>query len=265
MQIKSVTVTPDQAKEWLKGNKLNRPIRKSYVHKLAEAMKRGEWGITHQPIALANGRLLDGQHRLLALVDSQLPKLQMSVAYDADPATFDIIDVGINRSAADIFREDRHVINPISFIGRIIYGRYTMHQLQPIYIRFHKQLRELQANVNRNTRMMAAPIKAAAVAAVLDGESKEYVNKLYQDMCAFNAKALPDIAISFLKQISMGNKSGGRGAGRKVGSSERDQLLVRAFTVFHKGNANQSWPSVKNLPMRVDAIRKLFRTEMGVK
>lgn len=260
MQIKSVAVTAEQAKEWLKGNKLNRPIRKGYLHKLSEAMKRGEWTVTHQPIALSNGRLLDGQHRLMALVDSGLQKLQMSVAYDADPATFDVIDVGINRSASDIFREDRHVINPISYIGRLVYGRYTMHQLQPVYIRFHKQLREMQANVNRNTRLMAAPIKAAAMGAILDGESKEYVYKLYQDMCSFNAKALPNVALAFLKQISMGGRTG-----RKVASTERDQLLVRAFTVFHKANADLSWPAVKDIGSRIEVVRKLFRAEMGVK
>lgn len=259
MQIKSVVVTQEQAKEWLKGNKLNRPIRKGYLHKLSEAMKRGEWSVTHQPIALSNGRLLDGQHRLMALVDSGLQKLQMSVAYDADPATFDVIDVGINRSASDIFREDRHIINPISYIGRLVYGRYTMHQLQPVYIRFHKQLREMMQNIDRNTRMMAAPIKAAAIAAVLDGESKEYVYKLYQDMGKFNAKVLPNIAIAFLKQISVGK------TGRKVASTERDQLLVRAFTVFHKANADQLWPAVKDIGSRVEAVRKLFREEMGVK
>lgn len=261
MQIKQVEVTPAIAREWLKKNTQNRPLRKIYISKMAEAMKRGEWKTTHQAIAMADGRLLDGQHRLLAFLESGLPKIEMTVAYNSDPATFDVIDVGANRSAGDIFREDRMVINPIAFIGRLVYSRYTMHQLQPIYIKFHKQFREIAGLLHRNTKggFTSAPIKVAMVAAILDGESKDYVYQIYKDMGNFNVKNLPKVALLFVRQLS--TESGGK----KVSAGERDQILARAFTVFHKASANFEKLSVKDLSTRMSTIRGIFKTELGIK
>lgn len=55
----------------LQTNGRNRQLRKLYVEKLAEAMKRGEWTMNGEPIQVADdGTLLNGQHRLRAVVQS---------------------------------------------------------------------------------------------------------------------------------------------------------------------------------------------------
>lgn len=43
-------VTPALAREWLKLNTRNRPIRQAAVADLAKAIERGEWKVTHQGI-----------------------------------------------------------------------------------------------------------------------------------------------------------------------------------------------------------------------
>lgn len=62
-------VTPKMAAEWLKLNTANRKLRRWWASAIASAIKRGEYVCTHQGVAFsASGVLLDGQHRLVAIV-----------------------------------------------------------------------------------------------------------------------------------------------------------------------------------------------------
>lgn len=64
-------ITPEKAANYLQRNTNNRPLRKSLVALLAREMQLGRWKLTHQGIAFnCNGTLLDGQHRLAAVVES---------------------------------------------------------------------------------------------------------------------------------------------------------------------------------------------------
>jgi hypothetical protein len=68
------------------------------VRLLVRAIQDDQWKITHQPIALdVHGILIDGQHRVAAVAMAGL-NVQMLIAYDADPETFDIIDTGRSRT-----------------------------------------------------------------------------------------------------------------------------------------------------------------------
>ena len=61
---------------------------------LSKAMKRGDFKLTHQGIAIGEGGiLLDGQHRLKAFIESGLPRLNMSVSFGVPRDAFDSIDV----------------------------------------------------------------------------------------------------------------------------------------------------------------------------
>lgn len=67
----AVLITPQIAKEWLSLNGLNRPLDRRLVSLYSSVMTRGAWQLTGETIVFGdNGRLLDGQHRLAAIVDS---------------------------------------------------------------------------------------------------------------------------------------------------------------------------------------------------
>jgi hypothetical protein len=95
-------VTPVKAAEMLSANTSNRPLSRSTVRAFAEAMRRGDWLVTHQGIAIdTNGVLVDGQHRLAAIIEADLP-VEMTVFTDVEPDTFDVLDTGKKRNAADV-------------------------------------------------------------------------------------------------------------------------------------------------------------------
>jgi hypothetical protein len=93
MQIRVEKITPDVAKALLVGNTANRNISKLHVARLAREMELGRWQTSHQGIAVATcGRILDGQHRLHAIVSSGVT-VTMAVARDVPEDTFDVIDL----------------------------------------------------------------------------------------------------------------------------------------------------------------------------
>jgi hypothetical protein len=93
-------ITPSMAARWLEGNTHNRPITQGHVERLAREMKAGRWRMTHQGIAFSpNGRLLDGQHRLWAVVMADVT-VPMRVFFNEPGENIECFDGGLVRSAA---------------------------------------------------------------------------------------------------------------------------------------------------------------------
>ena len=98
-----VNVTPAQAKKWLEGNTNNRPIYQRVVGRLVNEMREGRWMVNGSTISFTSeGRLLDGQHRLTALIEYGKP-LKMLVAKNIEDEAFKSIDTGLKRTTAQIF------------------------------------------------------------------------------------------------------------------------------------------------------------------
>lgn len=85
MHTKQMTITPELAKQFLTQNTNNRAVRTSVVKRYAADMLAGNFLLMpHGIVFLKDGTLADGQHRLLAIVDSQTSQ-SMMVTFDADP------------------------------------------------------------------------------------------------------------------------------------------------------------------------------------
>ena len=105
MKTELITITPKMAEEFLAKNmKRNRPVMKSTVNAYARTMKAGGWNTTHQGIAFNDkGELIDGQHRLHAIIAANVP-ITMNVTYDVHqiPGEAFTIDMGRKRTYGNI-------------------------------------------------------------------------------------------------------------------------------------------------------------------
>lgn len=102
MRMEIVEITPETAERLLAGAAgiPQRAVTARRVAGFAGAMKRGQWQITHQPIAIdPAGVLIDGQHRLQAIALAGMP-VTMLVAYNVPRETFAVIDTGFARSTS---------------------------------------------------------------------------------------------------------------------------------------------------------------------
>ncbi|TAJ21820.1 MAG: hypothetical protein EPO65_00535 [Dehalococcoidia bacterium] len=96
-----IFVTPEMAERWLKQNTKNRPLTPSDVNRYARDMLSGAWEFTGEAIKFGNnGALLDGQHRLAAIIKSGVT-LPLLVIRELDPAVQRVMDTGRRRTAAD--------------------------------------------------------------------------------------------------------------------------------------------------------------------
>jgi hypothetical protein len=101
--VQQMTIDPEQALRWLDTcNTNNRKVSDKHVQRLARDMAEGKWVLTHAGIAFGpDNTLLDGQHRLWAIVESGRT-VEMFVWRNVDPETMIAIDCGKMRSMADI-------------------------------------------------------------------------------------------------------------------------------------------------------------------
>jgi len=100
MKAELKTITPEYAAEMLALNHRNRRLDKRYVARLADDMKRGLWKINGNTICVNGTLLIDGQHRLQAVVDSGV-SINCLVVEGLESDVFDTIDIGKKRSHSD--------------------------------------------------------------------------------------------------------------------------------------------------------------------
>jgi hypothetical protein len=99
---RKIEISPALAGKLLALNTHNRPIRQADVADWKRKMLSGEYRPTHQGIALdTNGVLQDGQHRLTAIVELDVPQIAW-VAVGMPPDNFTVTDAGRNRTYADV-------------------------------------------------------------------------------------------------------------------------------------------------------------------
>lgn len=100
-------VTPMMAQQYLTHNTHNRSLSSGQVNKYAYAMQLGDWQLSDSIKFDTYGRLIDGQHRLAAVVQSNCT-VQMFVVRGLNPSAQDIIDTGRARRASDAVKLRGH-------------------------------------------------------------------------------------------------------------------------------------------------------------
>lgn len=226
MYTEVVTVTPELAAEWLKRNTDNRALRKWHVDSLAAAILRNEWVLTHQGVAFStDGRLLDGQHRLAAIVKAGQP-VQIAVARNVVDLAFKTIDQGIKRTLSDVFGVDNRIMEPVRAACSVYYGssRTTPDRVEAIYKSgLGATITEIIGFCGTSRKVFSsASFKLGAAIQIMDGSDKGYVLSQYKAMINFDIDNMSEASKSILKQVQQGTCL----------SKHRGDLLARSLVVF---------------------------------
>lgn len=107
MRTLLIEITPSKAAEILERNVQNRKISYAKVDQYSRDMASGNWEETHEGIAFAeDGTLIDGQHRLLAIVKTGCA-IKLNVTYGMSDSARTKINSGKPRSIKDQFTINR--------------------------------------------------------------------------------------------------------------------------------------------------------------
>ena len=102
MGMAPIKLTPEIAEYLLGRNHSNRPVNRNTVMQYMSDIKKGDFVLTGDTIKVSDtGRLLDGQHRCLAVAESG-GEIDIVLVFGLEEDVFDKIDTGRTRMASDV-------------------------------------------------------------------------------------------------------------------------------------------------------------------
>lgn len=108
IKMQVIEITPDKAACMLEKNTRNRPLDNSRVKRYTDAIKDGKWKINGECIIISpDGTILDGQHRLWAIIESR-KAVEMCVMFNVDEETIATINCGKSRGPGDVLSINGH-------------------------------------------------------------------------------------------------------------------------------------------------------------
>lgn len=120
------TINPGKAEEYLKLTTRNRHITAHHLAGLVNDMKNNRWVFNGDPVRFNGNTLIDGQHRLTAIVKSGRTQ-EFVVIRQLTKEAFDTIDIGRRRKTSDYLSMDgKHYPQTLSSASRwiIAYRKY---------------------------------------------------------------------------------------------------------------------------------------------
>ena len=186
-------VTPAHAEKWLEMNTGNRRIRPSHVRHLAKQMEMGRWMLSPEPIVFSPQRLLDGQHRLSAVLMSGCT-IEASVALVQNEDVFRVLDQGVNRNNSDLMGIPSTVLQPLQWllkqsVNGLRKGKIVIDDIERIR---NENIFTLSYRANdiikpKDRRFKSAPFRAAYIMAVdLKMCDLETADRIYTDLSHMN-------------------------------------------------------------------------------
>ena len=125
---KSVTadmelIPPDIAADYLKQSGPNRSSVSSVLDRYTRDIREDDWDFTGETIIFSSqGKLLDGQHRLLACIEADKPIIVL-VVRGVPPKAFAKMDIGRSRTAGDVLSASNfNHANMIAAASRALLG-----------------------------------------------------------------------------------------------------------------------------------------------
>lgn len=181
-------VTPETAAEWLLDhNKNNRKIRATRVTAYARDMRSGDWMATHEAIAFnCDGTLIDGQHRLEAVIESGIPGWFL-VFHGVPKAVARVIDSNATRSASDALKivHGKDATARDVTVAKIIYrgGRNKMYaptrsEALEMYSKYESAVNTVSSMFEGpSTHIAISPVMGVIGRALLSGVSETKLRK----------------------------------------------------------------------------------------
>lgn len=251
-------VTPEMARRWLTQNTINRPLNAAHVAFIAKKIEQNEWMVTHQGIAFSSdGTLLDGQHRLAAIVQTGKAIL-LTVTFGQDIATFAAIDDVRRRSTADALKIPYVDVAVCRWILRLRAGsakgnrgqQDTPAEIAAVYAEYQAELKEIEAAASPGSKVRSsAPIRTAALARLVTGH-RAHVLMALRAFAALDLDRLPKVFGALLRGMQSGTINA-------HGSAAPD-LMVRSWMAFDPARAGLDRLTYREMDLHLAAMGQAF-------
>lgn len=248
-------IGPVQAQQILDtSNHGNRRLRPAAVEKYAMTMKRGDWKLTPEPLVISNtGRLLNGQHRLSAVVAAKTT-CQFFIVDGVDDDVFPSIDRGVSRTASDALSLDKKLVEAATILARYLGGARRIDDAMisraaDIIASTHASL--VEGAAAQTKVFSSAPLRAAACLRILSGPHGDYVRETYKAFVNGHITDLPPNPLNFVGSVARGQLA-------VRGNAGQVETFVRAWDVFDYDKRENSRITIRDQSGRLAEMRKAF-------
>lgn len=246
-------ITPTLAAGYLGKSASNRTISDVHMKKLVHAMERGQWTLGQPIMFNKDGELIDGQHRLHAVIRSGI-SLDFNVLRNIDAANH--IDMGRTRRISDILTMNGYKdATVLSAVTRLVLAMETYPNAVPVphgrqsasitvddvlqRVGYDSMMRDVAKDVSGTFKPLARALSSAAVAgwllyvlrqAVEDQEEVETFLRQCIGEASFE-KGSP--AGAFYRKMTTIGHAYNR---RRISKKERIALLIKAWNAYFSNN-----------------------------
>lgn len=239
------TISPNLAAAYLESNTANRKVDKKTVARLASDMLAGFWQLTGDSIKFAeNGELVDGQHRLLAVIKANTPQkflVVRGVSLDCKMVT----DTGRPRTFANVLDfSGGHNTVAVASIARMSYffhygrafeGCSMSHTKLSRFVDEFPQIWEIASWAKRNAKelSMYSPESVWGLARFATSGVNESMSDEFFSLF-FLPPRVEDHPVVVLKKSLTANY---RGSGSRKGRASRSYLaaiILKAWVAFYE-------------------------------
>lgn len=255
MEISIERVTPQKARQWVEGGRNNRRTSEIKVKQYAMDMDEGRWRQNAVPIVFnEDGELMDGRHRMLALIEHGKP-LDFAVARGVDDEAMATFDVGLARRLKDFLhlRGEEYAEVKASMVNMLwrfeTYGTFAHSNLTQRAISISQALDYFDAraeefryaaglgqSVRSHVPLAASLVGALYIifSAINESDADDFMEKV-----GSGAALLPTDSVFLLRRRLIDN----RGARDKLAQHVIAALAIKAWNAYRRGQPMQalSW------------------------
>lgn len=239
-----IHISPNLAEQWLTDrNKRNRKYSMHNLRKIIAAVRNGEWMLNGETIKFdEDGNLLDGQHRLRAIVETGVT-LEIACLFDIDPMSFPTIDNGKSRSGFDIITAagiegaKNQTAGVLARVHAHLLGRHAVSDSLNVEMRasntkileLHGRFPEVDRSVEvglRASKVIGVPTEASFVHFVASKIDEFKCNELFEQIISGEnlQKGMPAYAIR--EKMAIGRK--------KMSDKDKLAFLIKTWNAFFR-------------------------------
>lgn len=247
MQVSEKNVTPELAQKLLEKNVNNRKMQTRRVEKLTQTMMKGEWQFNGDTIRISSsGRLLDGQHRLAAIVKSGISQRYI-VVEGLDDGAFTTIDIGSARGANQMLQmageknsttlaasAKMHLL--FESVGRPVHGNIEKNPTHTEIVDFVESSEDIKVSARfANSTKWITRYVTPSVAAFCHFEfgrlNKELCSSFFEELVS-GETSYKNSPIRFVRDLLIEE----RGSKYRTSSERRSAILFKAFRLYTKSS-----------------------------
>lgn len=247
-RVSRVFISPERAKQILRhNNPNNRNLSAPHVASLAGRMDRGEWMLNGQTISFSiGGNLLDGQHRLAAVIKHGKP-VKFDVVFGLDDNAFDTIDDGKKRSPGDVlnihgFKNGKKVASSVRLVlslqkkrgsGKLNSGERPSNKYILSWIEQRPEFLNIERTADSLYRQSTCPVKHSVICALLYLLSEKYgevAKHYFTSLCIGQSLSKEDVVFKLRSKLIKDSYSI-----RKMNNTLKMALIIYCFHKFRKG------------------------------